>query len=68
MSKLLLTWKEAGERQVRRSSRQGFGSRLIEATVKNLNGSLDYDYSPTGLKVVLAIPLERHENREARQP
>jgi PAS domain S-box-containing protein len=35
MSKLLLTWKEASERQVRRSSRRGFGSRLIEATVKN---------------------------------
>jgi PAS domain S-box-containing protein len=68
LPKLLLTWKQTGERQISRSSRQGFGSRLIEATVRSLSGTVDYDYSPTGLKVVLAIPLERHENREVCQP
>lgn len=62
---LHLTWQETSEIQPRRSSRQGFGSRLIEGTVRSLNGSVDYDYSPRGLKVVLTIPLDRNGDREA---
>lgn len=54
---LRLTWQEKSETPPRRSSRQGFGSKLIEGTVRSLNGSVDYDYSPGGLKVVLTIPL-----------
>jgi two-component sensor histidine kinase len=37
----------------------GFGSRLIEATLKGeLNGNLKRDYGPEGVTIRLSFPLD----------
>jgi two-component system, chemotaxis family, sensor kinase Cph1 len=39
------------------SLRQGFGSRMIEALVSQLNGEIEYQDGKPGLRVVLTAPI-----------
>jgi two-component sensor histidine kinase len=64
---LRLTGHETSDREVHPPSRKGFGSRLIESTVGSLIGSVDYDYSPPGLKVVVKIPLNRNASHAMQE-
>jgi PAS domain S-box-containing protein len=57
--RLRLCWTEQGGPQVRRPSRRGFGSRLIERSVRGeLGGELDLDYRPEGLRCEITTPLK----------
>ena len=58
---LQLRWSETGGPPVLRPpARRGFGSRLIEATVRGqLGGGLQLSWLPGGLVCLLAIPLGR---------
>jgi CHASE1-domain containing sensor protein len=48
------------------ASGSGFGSRLIEASLKGeLSGTLQRDYGPKGLTIRLSIPLDPGLNRRA---
>ena len=57
---LALTWDEQGAPQVRREARQpGFGSKLINATVRRqLLGTINYSWEGRGLRVDLSLPLK----------
>ncbi|MES2710735.1 MAG: sensor histidine kinase, partial [Pseudomonadota bacterium] len=56
-----LNWAEAGGAQITGPpARAGFGSRLIDLTVRRqLGGSLEWSWHPGGLVLRLAIPAGR---------
>jgi PAS domain S-box-containing protein len=55
---LQLDWCEAGGPQVSPPDRRGVGLRLIEHTVsRDLNGRLQMDYAPDGLKCRIELPV-----------
>lgn len=61
---LVIEWKESGGPQLHaKPDRAGFGSRLVNATVKRqLGGKVDYDWAPGGLRVRMAVPLRALED------
>jgi two-component sensor histidine kinase len=56
-----LRWAESGGPPVPgKPARRGFGSRLIETTVRNqFGGTLSQTWAPAGLVCEIAIPLAR---------
>lgn len=57
---LLFSWIENTDKPAVESEKQGFGSRLIEASVKGeLGGKVERLYTPTGLTVRLHVPLNK---------
>jgi two-component sensor histidine kinase len=58
---LRLRWTEAGGPPIAGSpKRRGFGTRVVEATVRGqLGGSVERRWEPTGLVIEIAIPLAR---------
>jgi len=59
---LRLSWRETGGPPVTPpppGARRGFGSRLIEMTVRQLGGEMDFDWKPEGLHCVLHLPADR---------
>jgi two-component sensor histidine kinase len=57
--RLIVRWAEEGGPAVRRPTRLGFGTRLIERGVAyELDGRAELDYRETGLVCTLDIPLE----------
>jgi len=54
---LLLEWREAGGPPVIKSSRKGFGSRLIERALTGENGAAEMLFLPGGLECVMRVPL-----------
>ena len=56
-----LRWEERGGPAIAaRPGRRGFGSRVIETTVRNqLGGQLEQDWTPAGLVCTMALPLDR---------
>jgi hypothetical protein len=58
---LRLLWAEAGGPPVAAPpTRRGFGSRLLEATLKDqLGGTLTRDWRPGGLVCTIELPLAR---------
>jgi two-component sensor histidine kinase len=56
--RLAVTWQESGGPTVRKPSRRGFGSRLTErAITRELNGSVQISFDPSGLRCTFEIPL-----------
>ena len=53
-----LMWEESGGPSVRPPRKTGFGTRLIEGSVKgNLNGSVAFNYARRGMACEIAFPL-----------
>lgn len=52
---LVLHWTEQGGPSVQRPERQGFGSRLVERTITQLNGTARFDWRPQGLVCEIAL-------------
>jgi two-component system CheB/CheR fusion protein len=58
--KLLIRWVEEGGPSVVEPAEHGFGSRLIESTIKgSLGGALGMQWERSGLNCVIEIPFER---------
>ncbi|WP_158287866.1 sensor histidine kinase [Falsiroseomonas bella] len=58
---LALHWTETGSQGVAPPTRRGFGSRMLEATVRGqLGGRLAMDWAPAGLRCTLDLPLGDH--------
>ncbi len=56
---LSLVWRETGGPSASRPERRGFGSRLIERSVRHdLAGEIETDYGQSGLVASLTIPAE----------
>ncbi|MFC7739051.1 PAS domain S-box protein [Roseomonas sp. GCM10028921] len=57
---LRIDWIESGGPPVSPPARRGFGSRLIEATIRNqLGGSVEWFWEASGLACHVAVPLAR---------
>jgi two-component sensor histidine kinase len=56
-----MEWTERGGPAASRPDKTGFGSTLIERSVRDqLRGTITTDFTPQGLTCVMRIPL--HEN------
>jgi two-component sensor histidine kinase/CheY-like chemotaxis protein len=55
--RLKLTWTEAGGPAVEAPTRRSFGTRMIEALGRQLNGQVQLAYQPTGFVYTLDAPL-----------
>ena len=59
---LNVRWEESGGPAVSKPARRGFGTRLIERTVKQqLGGDVSVEFSPSGLVCDIRVPLAEHE-------
>jgi PAS domain S-box-containing protein len=50
-----LAWRESGGPEVRQPDRRGFGSRLLRASLGQLQGEAQLDYAPQGLSCTLSF-------------
>jgi two-component sensor histidine kinase len=55
---LAITWMEEGGPPVHPPARRGFGSRLIEQSMRGLGGTARMDYASDGLRCEIMMPLE----------
>src|SRR3954465_11999587 len=64
---LHIKWEESGVPSMfRELPKRGFGTRLIERTVKQeLGGNVRFQFAPTGLVCELNVPLEEGSRRTA---
>ena len=64
--RLELSWTEEGGPTVTPPQRQGFGSRLIERSLKgDIDGQADLDFAPQGLRCRLSVRLRVQDAAEA---
>ena len=56
---LALTWTEAGGPPVKAQRRKGFGSRLIEVSLRPQGGSVEARFDPAGFQAKMRIPTAR---------
>ncbi|MCJ2050294.1 sensor histidine kinase [Methylobacterium sp. J-070] len=60
-----ILWRESGGPPVTPPTRRGFGTRLITgAIMRELDGSAELDFQPSGLVCRLALPLPRAQPRQ----
>jgi len=52
-----LQWREAGGPTTKPPERQGNGVKLINATIQQLGGRIEYDWRPEGLIARLRLPI-----------
>jgi PAS domain S-box-containing protein len=61
--KLVLEWNESGGPPVRRPTRQGFGTRLMERCIKrDLDGEFDLAFAPAGVTCRISIAIAANKN------
>ncbi len=64
---LTLSWREAGGPPVQAPSAPGFGTKILNASIKHqIGGNVVWDWRPSGLHCTVQIPIER-EGRPAEQ-
>jgi PAS domain S-box-containing protein len=64
---LTLDWREAGGPPVQTPSAQGFGTKILNASIRHqIGGNVVWDWRPSGLHCTVQIPIER-EGRPAEQ-
>jgi two-component sensor histidine kinase len=51
-----LEWREVGGPPVTAPSRQGFGSRVLEAALRNQGGKVEYRFDPAGFAARMEFP------------
>lgn len=61
-----INWVESGGPPVRPPAQEGFGSRLLRVTAAELDGDLDLDWRPEGLRWRLRFPFHRSDVAEGR--
>jgi PAS domain S-box-containing protein len=59
---LLLDWKETGGPIVKVPSRRGFGTTLIEQTLRSRGGKASISYADTGISCTISLPLPDKEH------
>jgi two-component sensor histidine kinase len=52
-----LRWREAGGPVTTPSDKQGYGTRLVNFTMQQLGGKIDYDWRPEGLVARIQLPI-----------
>ena len=62
---LELAWRESGGPPITEPRAKGYGTRFIDATVKQMRGSIERCYEPGGLHVRLSLPSASTHERVA---
>ena len=57
-SGLTIQWLESGGPQVRTPDTQGYGTRVIRASLEQIGGRAIFDWQPTGLHCSLSLPRD----------
>src|SRR6516164_1004427 len=52
-----LRWREAGGPVATSPDKQGYGTRLVNFTMQQLGGKIDYDWLPEGLAARMQLPI-----------
>ena len=52
-----LQWREAGGPTIKPPERQGNGVKVVNGTIQQLGGTIDYDWRPEGLIARLRLPI-----------
>jgi CheY-like chemotaxis protein len=66
---LTLDWQETGGPEPSRPHGQGFGTKVITASIEGqLGGHASFDWQPEGLRCTLTIPSRRTRNETAAPP
>jgi len=65
---LVLRWTERNGPPVAAPLRRGFGSKLMETMMNDLNGRIDKDWRAKGLACTVRLPLEGCLSRHAHPP
>ena len=55
---LTIQWLESGGPKVRAPDSQGYGTRVIRASLDQIGGRADFDWQPTGLHCSLSLPRD----------
>ena len=55
---LTIEWLESGGPEVRAPDTQGYGTRVIRASLEQLGGRAAFDWQPTGLCCILSLPYD----------
>ena len=55
---LVLRWIENGGPSTAAPSHAGFGSELVQGTVEQLGGTLDYDWQADGVAITISLPIK----------
>lgn len=61
---LVLQWRESGGPPVLAPARAGFGSRLVQAAVHQVDGTIKYSWEPAGVLVDVSVPIARIGNSD----
>lgn len=65
---LTLEWRETGVESIREPTRRGFGTELIHGAVQHeLQGQVDIEYKPPGLRCRVRAPLSLVEHGTAEE-
>ena len=54
---ICLRWREAGGPVTTPPDKQGYGTRLVNFTMQQLGGKIDYDWLPEGLAARMQLPI-----------
>ena len=64
--RFVLRWRETGGPAVEAPARQGFGSKIMNASIKQqIGGDVTFDWNPKGLRCTLSVPLGSPQVDEA---
>jgi two-component sensor histidine kinase len=59
-----VTWIESGGPRLNAQSHEGFGAKLLQASLKQVGGSIDTEFAPAGLRLKLSMRLPQSAHRE----
>ncbi|MCC6889455.1 MAG: PAS domain S-box protein [Hyphomicrobiales bacterium] len=66
---LVISWTESGGPEVKPPERVGFGRVLLERGLAvDLQGKVQLDFCPSGLRCVIAVPIESARLNEKQEP
>jgi PAS domain S-box-containing protein len=64
---LVIRWIETGVANARKATSQGYGMRLIEASLQQIGGDAHFDWSSNGLNVTLRLSASENLSQRANQ-
>jgi PAS domain S-box-containing protein len=59
---LVIRWSEADGPPVKPPQRQGFGTRVVNRVIQDLEGKLRFDWNPEGIACEIVVPVDQLVN------
>jgi len=55
----VIRWSESDGPRVKPPQRQGFGTRVVDRVIQELNGTLRFEWNPKGVACEITIPVDQ---------